>query len=544
VNRGEAVRLAEVLREECTRAMAQMRIPRHPKPYFLSYLVRHDEEHRVEAKFGALTMDFHEVRRSCYADVRVGSYRRDQVKSGGLREEINELESNELVRLPIAGSDDGLRFALWRLTEAKFREACDDFLHKRAVELNFRDEHAAIPSFEKRDAIDDVRFGKLPAFDREAAMQLVLKASAALKPLPFVRDAHVRMSAINAVRVFVSSEGTRLVHTKPYRVVELHFWYLSPEGIGFPQTKTWFVTDERELPDVAAVKAEALRLHKRAAALAKAPVLRAFSGPVLLDPKPAGLLIHEAVGHRLEGNRLLSEGEGQTFRDAVGEEIVLPGLSLRDDPTLQRFEGQSLVGAYAYDDEGVPSQSATLIQDGVLAGFLTGRTPLSKRHRSNGHGRAAYHQRPVSRMGVTIVETPHGLSDDELWHLFLAEIQRQNVPYGIRILDAYGGETTTESYDFQAFLGEIDLAARVYPDGRQELVRGVDFVGTPLNAIGGIVAASKRREVDNSWCGAESGYVPVTTIAPALLVEELELQAKPQRPMTPYAYPVPWEAKG
>src|SRR5690606_5438583 len=140
-----------------------------------------------------------------------------------------------------------------------------------------------------------------------AAMKLVLEASAALKPLPFVRDAHVRVSAINAVRVFVSSEGTRLVHTKPYRVVELHFWYLSPEGHAFPQTRTWFVTDERELPDLAAVKKEAVALHKRATALAKAPVLRAFSGPVLLGPKPAGLLIHEAIGHRLEGNRLLAE---------------------------------------------------------------------------------------------------------------------------------------------------------------------------------------------------------------------------------------------
>ncbi|MBX3249596.1 MAG: hypothetical protein KF901_20635 [Myxococcales bacterium] len=541
MNRREALRLASLLREENVRAMAEMKIPRHPKPYYLSYLVRHDEEHRIEAKYGALTMDLTEVRRSCYADVRVGSYRRDQVRAGGFKDNLTDLESNELVRLPISGSPDGLRFALWRLTEAKYREACDDFLHRIAVELNFRDEHAALPSFERREAIEEVHWRKLPEFDRDAAEAFVLRASASLKSLPCVRDSHVRISAINAIRIFVSSEGTTLVQAIPYRVVELHLWYLSPEGHAFPQTETWFVTDEAELPDLNTVKQTAKRLHARAESLAKAPVLRAFSGPVLLSPKAAGLMIHEALGHRLEGNRLLAEGEGQTFRDAVGETIILPGLSVRDDPTLTSFEGKSLTGAFAFDDEGVPAQPAELIREGVLTGFLTSRTPIGKKHRSNGHGRAAYHQRPISRMGVTIAEATHGLDDEALWQAFLEEIRSQGAPYGIWIIDAFGGETSTESYDFQAFLGEIDLAARVFPDGRYELVRGVDFVGTPLNAIGGIVAAGARREVDNSWCGAESGYVPVTTISPALLVDELELQAKPQRPMTPYAYPMPWK---
>ena len=320
-------------------------------------------------------------------------------------------------------------------------------------------------------------------------------------------------------------------------------WYLSEKGLVFPQTKSWFVRDEAELPSLKEVRRWIGKLHRRAERLTAAPQLRSFSGPVLLDPRPAGLLIHEAVGHRLEGSRLLSDGEGQTFRDARGQEVLPPGLSIWDDPTLSEFEGQSLVGSYAYDDEGMPAARADLVTDGVLRGFLTSRTPVEKGHQSNGHGRSAHHARPISRMGVTVVEADAGLSEEALFERFLEEIREQGVPYGIRILEAFGGETTTEAYDFQAFLGEIDLAARVYPDGRQELVRGVDFVGTPLNAIRGIVAASERREVDNAYCGAESGYVPVSTISPALLVEELELQSKPSRPMTQYAYPIPWEAE-
>ena len=231
--------------------------------------------------------------------------------------------------------------------------------------------------------------------------------------------------------------------------------------------------------------------------------------------------------------------EGGPF--LAGEQPV--GITGSDDPRMTTFEGRSLVGAFDYDDEGVASREAKLIDDGKLAGFLTSRSPIGKKHKSNGHARSAHHARPMSRMGVTVVEaTSDAMSEAQLFQAFLEEIREQEVPFGIRIVEAFGGETSTEAYDFQAFLGEIEVATRVYPDGREELVRGVDFVGTPLNAMRGIVAAGSNRIVDNAWCGAESGYVPVSTICPALLVDELELQSKPMRPMTQYSYPVPWQS--
>jgi predicted Zn-dependent protease len=198
------------------------------------------------------------------------------------------------------------------------------------------------------------------------------------------------------------------------------------------------------------------------------------------------------------------------------------------------------VGHYRYDDEGSPAQDARLIEAGRLVGYLTGRTGVLKRHTSNGHARCRLHQRPISRMGVLIAETDESHSPGALKQILLDEIRRQGVPYGMRILEATSGETATDAYNFQAFMGEVNLAAKVYPDGREEWVRGVNFVGTPLNAARGILAAGDRYEVDNAWCGAESGYVPVSTISPALVVAELELQSKPDTPYTPYTFPIPW----
>ena len=479
--------------------------------------------------------------RTGLVDVRVGTARRDQVTSGGLHDNSKDLESYDWVHLPFSGSSEGLRHALWRLTEVKYREACDDLLHKKAVELSYLDPHRQLGALERREPITAFEWQSMPAIDHDYWANLVTKVSAAMKRMPMVRDGDIRFRASNMVRIFVSSEGAQIVECTPQRAIDLYVWYLAADGHTLPYSKTFFVADEAELPDQATLLKLLKVIHSRLEKLSKAPVLRSYAGPVLLDPRPAGLLVHEAIGHRLEGSRLLSQGEGQTFRDAVGSEILLSGIDIWDDPTVSHHDGQSLTGHYLYDDEGVAAQRAELVSDGVLKGFLTTRAPIAKKHRSNGHARSAHHARAISRMGVTVMEARDGLDDDALMAAFLEEIREQGVPYGLRILEASSGETSTDAYDFQAFLGQVDLAARVFPDGRQELVRGLDLVGTPLNAVRGIVAAGSRQEIDNAWCGAESGYVPVTTIAPCLLVDELELQAKPMRPMTQFAYPMPWE---
>jgi predicted Zn-dependent protease len=274
--------------------------------------------------------------------------------------------------------------------------------------------------------------------------------------------------------------------------------------------------------------------------IAAAQTLRAYSGPVLLDPRPAGLLMHEAIGHRLEGNRLLSSGEGQTFRDALGSQLLPEMLSMYDDPTLSHFDGKSLVGHYLYDDEGVAAGRAEMVDRGLIRGFVSSRAAVARGHRSNGHARNESFERPMSRMGVTMVEAREGVEDKSLKRLLIEEVKRRRLPFGVHVLIADSGETATKSYDFQAFLGQIRAATRVFPDGREELVRDVSFVGTPLNAVRGIIAAGTRREVDNSYCGAESGAVPVSTVSPALLLENLELQSSARSPHAPLTYSLPW----
>jgi predicted Zn-dependent protease len=279
----------------------------------------------------------------------------------------------------------------------------------------------------------------------------------------------------------------------------------------------------------------ALEKYQQLMRLSRAKKIHAFSGPVLLYPGPAGLLFHEAVGHRLEGSRLLSAGEGQTFKDQDGKRIFNLPLTIHDDPRIKEFNGRACIGAYEYDDEGTRAQDALLIKDGELRGFLTTRSAIRKgRFHSNGHARTKQHQRPISRMAVTVIEGTNGQPLERLKAKLIQEIKRQKKPFGLIVYETSGGETDTTNYDFQAFAGEISYATLVYPNGREVCVRGINFVGTPLQSLNNIVAVGDTKELDNGFCGAESGFIPISTIAPAVLVSNLELQGKDEELVTPH----------
>jgi predicted Zn-dependent protease len=543
LDRRTSLQLSRVAAEEIDRAMTQMRVRGFPRPYFISHLLRDEERWRIRAKFGGLKTQSHERLRSAFSDVRVGSYRFDQVRDGGLLDNDKDAESYEYVDLPYGGNADAVRHGLWRLTDARYREAVDDYLDRKSRELTYRDPGRRFVSFERREPVVDLGWSEWPEVDVDRWARYVERASTVAKRFDDVCDSHVEFEAEHICRVFVSSEGARIVECQPIWSVECYLWLLSVHGDAFPWTLKHTVSDPAEIPTERAFHAQIRQAVLKLRHLANAPTVRSFCGPALLEPVPAGLLMHEAVGHRLEGSRLLASGEGQTFKDSLGKRILPPFLSMRDDPRMERFQGRSLIGHYRYDDEGVCAQETALVEQGTLQTFLTGRCGIARRHRSTGHARSAYHQRPISRMGVTVVESEDGLDDGELRALLLREIRRQKAPFGIRIIEASSGETATDAYNFQAFLGEVNLAARVYPDGREELIRGVNFVGTPLNAIRSIVAAGSRLAVDNAFCGAESGYVPVSTISPALVVSELELQSKADTPYSPYTFPIPWSCR-
>lgn len=200
----------------------------------------------------------------------------------------------------------------------------------------------------------------------------------------------------------------------------------------------------------------------------------------------------------------------------------------------------ALNGAYRYDNQGVPAQRVTLVDDGVLRGFLQGRDTTTAADRSNGHGRRQAGKAAVTRQGNLVVSASTTVPEAQLVERLRAAARARGLPYGLWIDRIRGGFTYTERAVPNAFQVDVVVARRVWVDGRpDELVRGIDLIGTPLDAFGSIVAAGDRVEVFNGVCGAESGWVPVSAVSPAMLVAQLETQKKKKGQARPPLLPPP-----
>jgi predicted Zn-dependent protease len=274
--------------------------------------------------------------------------------------------------------------------------------------------------------------------------------------------------------------------------------------------------------------------------LAESEPLDPYAGPALLSGLASGLVFHEAIGHRLEGERMSSRSEGHTFASKVGQRILPEGVDVVDDPTLSAYGGVPLHGHYKVDDEGVRAQRVELVKDGVLKTFLMSRSLIDGTRHSNGHARHERYQDPMARMANLVVTAREARPWTELKQMLCEETTRRGLPYGLIIRGVSSGETRTDQYDFQAFKGVPTAVYTVDPKtGKETRVRDVTFIGTPLAVMQRIIAFGQDAAVDNSYCFAESGAVPVATIAPAMLVGELELQRASTRRYRPARLPMP-----
>ena len=209
-----------------------------------------------------------------------------------------------------------------------------------------------------------------------------------------------------------------------------------------------------------------------------------FDGPALLSGRAAAVFFHEVLGHRLEGHRQRGEQEGQTFTKKVGQPVLPEFLSVIDDPTLAQAERhRSRAAGTSSTTRACPRQRVEVIKDGILKNFLMSRMPIKNFANSNGHGRSQPGAMPTGRQGNLIVSSTSTVKDSELRQKLIDEVKKQNKPYGLYFEDIQGGFTLTQRSMPQAFQVLPVLVWRVYADGRpDELVRGIDIVGTPLAA--------------------------------------------------------------
>jgi predicted Zn-dependent protease len=443
--------------------------------------------------------------------------------------------------LPLSDDREALGRSLWLATNTGYGNALDNYMRvKTEAEVRAKEEDNS-PDFSQEAPQVHIGTPAPPVkIDRAAWEQRIRALSRVFRDFPAVNLNMVMLTVQNETDYFASSEGSRVVAPHQQARVVAFAVTRAEDGMDLFRAQTFEAETVEGLPTQAEMEAAIRELGNSLEALRRAPVTEPFDGPAILSGRAAAVFFHEVLGHRLEGQRQRGDEEGQTFTKDVGKEVLPTFLSVADDPTLTTFGNTWLSGSYQYDDEGQKARRVELIQDGVLQTFLMSRLPIASFSASNGHGRAQTGKMPTGRQGNLIVTSTKSVSDAKLRKQLIELAKKQGKQYGLYFEDISSGFAVTQRNSPQAFQVIPLVVWRVYVDGRpDELVRGVSIVGTPLAAMKRILATSDKSEVFNGECGAESGTIPVSAVAPAMLVSEMETQRQPQGTARPPILPIP-----
>ncbi len=523
-------KLLDIMSGELERNMEVLKNQENP-PYYINYRIDDISGFYIKASFGDLIKSDETKERLLTVMVRVGDNELDNFhemrESGGFG---FYFPGGNKVYLPIEDNENAICQMLWLQTDKIYKEATDKYAKVKANIAVKVEEEDKSPDFSKEKVYqyyepllkpEDIKF------DSKKWEEKVKMYSKIFLDNPDILKGDVSIRFKVERKYFVSSEGGKIAQNMVYVRLYISGSIKADDGMVLPLNESYFAYSTTDLPDDKEVINDVNELVKKLELLRIAPVVEPYAGPALLSGPASGVFFHEIFGHRIEGQRQKSVSDGQTFKKKVGENVLPDHISIIMDPTIDNYNGTDLNGYYKYDDEGILAQKVVVVKDGVLKEFLMSRCPIENFSNSNGHGRAEPGRQPVTRQSNLFVVTTNPLPVEDLRKMLIEEAKNQNKEYAYLFQSVVGGFTMTGRYLPNSFNVTPTEVYRIYVDGRpDELVRGVDLVGTPLAMFSQIQEVGDKPEVFTGTCGAESGRVPVTAISPVIFVKQIEMQKK------------------
>jgi TldD protein len=549
--------ILKAMRDEMARSR-QLRVTGgQDAPYFFSYDMTDSEDFHVVAVLGSPVSVSRRHVRNPGAEVRVGSYDFDNTghiltgRYNGSRYDGN---------WPLDDNYSLLREGYWLLTDRTFKAAEESIGRKRASLKNAAASTTEQPpDFSKADAVVSLPKVAHKKIDDAAWTQRISKLSSVFEAYPEVLTSSVELQAIDGVTDLLNSEGTAIRYADRVNWLVARAETQAPDGMVLRDAVSIQSLDLDKLPPDADLRKQLSDVAEHVRDLVKAPVGEGFTGPVLFEPEAAAQLLAQMVGGNLYVPRKpMSDPGGRgpnflpsEFETKIGSRVLPDWMDVTDDPSQSTWNGKSLVGYYQFDVEGVPPKPVAVIEKGILKSFLMTRQPVKGFAASNGHARLlGGYGASQAAMGNLFVKTSQPTPMADLKKRLIQLTQDRGKPYGLLVRKLNFPFAGTES-ELQALAAASRqsggstvpvspplLVYRVYPDGREELVRGLRFRGVSTRTLRDIVAASQETAlfefVNNAAPLAAlgyGGYVAATSVvAPGLLFEELELEV-PQEPL-------------
>jgi len=518
-------------------------------PYFISYTLDDNDAFEVDASFGAVTSVSRNRFRLPNIEVRVGSY--DFDNTGHIYSGIYTGSRYDTDPFPLDDNYRAMRESLWLGTDHAYKAAVESIARKRAALTNAAAPAEKLADFSKADPVESLPKVARAKFDEAAWKARAIKHSAVFDAYPEVLASGVEFHFNQDTTYYLNTEGTALRYADDAAWVFARAEGQAPDGMVLRDALTIPAPTLAQVPSEAELQDSLKAIARNIQTLLQAPVGESFTGPALFEPAAAAQLLAQLLGDNLRIprkpisdpnrpiNAVSSEFEGRT-----GSRVLPEWIDVVDDPTQISYQGKPLAGYYQFDFEGVKSQAVPVIQKGVLKTFLTTRQPARKSAGSNGHARfpAGFGTRWAA-IGNLFVKPAESTPLVDLKARLIQMCKERDKPYGllIRKLDfpflGSGAEIQTLQTASANSGGSVRpvsppiLMYRVYPDGREELVRGMRFRGLSTRSLRDILAASAETAVfdyiNNGAPLARSGvggYVALTSvISPGLLFDEVEV---------------------
>jgi hypothetical protein len=543
--------ILRAMKDELARSL-QLKVPggkSDDTPYFISYTLDDADMFGVTASFGSVTGTSRNRFRAPLVEVRVGSY--DFDNTGHVFSGFYTGSRYDTEPIPLDDDYRALRERFWLGTDFAYKAAVESIGRKRAALANAAANGDRLPDFTKGEAVQALSKVERTRIDEAAWTARAVQLSAIFNAHPEVLASSVEFHFNQDTTYFVNSEGTALRFPDDVTWFSARAEGQAADGMLLRVSMATPALALSQLPSESELRSMVSEMAEHIRGLVNAPLGEQFIGPVLFEPEAAAQLLAQLLGDNLHVQRkpvsdprrpvnlIASEYEGR-----INSRVLPEFLSVKDDPTQTSWNGRPLAGYYPFDFEGVRPSPVSLIEKGVLKGFLATRQPVKYGPASNGHARFpggfGTHAAAIGNLFVTAAETAPFA---DLKSRFMQMCKDRDKPYGmlIRKLDfpfsGSNGELQALQSSSAGSGGSVRpisppvLAYRVYPDGREELVRGLRFRGVSTRSLRDIQAASAETTVFNfinngaplARAGVSVYIAPSSVIAPGLLFDELEL---------------------
>jgi TldD protein len=575
----------QAMRDEMARAKSRLELQilkedKPVRPYYVEYRLLDLDVREIVAEYGALLSTTHTRNRVMNVAARVGDYKLDSsnfISDEGFRGFIGPTGTVGIDR-----DYNSLRQDLWIATDQAFKEAVETYSRKQAY-LSSLARQSDIDDFSKAVVIQHIEPLVASDWTNRNWEQEARDTSSALRAFPQIYESRVTYYLVYMTEYLLTSESTEVRANHSFAAIESGMTTLADDGMQVNHYYSTYAPRPADLPSVETVRKDLNVAGTELMAMRIATPAPDYTGPVLFESRAAAALVAQVLGPSLSGARppvafqpvvdqlMSSLGGRSEWSGKINSRVLPQSVSLIDDPSAKDFKGTPLIGGYVIDEEGMPAQKVTLVQNGTLKNLLMSRRPGPEFDKSNGHGRSAFLSDAKPTMSNLFFSSSETVSKEELKKKFLDACREEKLSFCLVVrqmdnpslsilhqedftdlLASFGGNAATDRLPLVVY--------KIYPqDGREELVRGARITGfspRSLRNISGIGSddyvynymQSQVAGVSGTALGAfgtaQSG-LPASVVAPSLLFEEIEVRGArgepkrlpllPEPPMSPKA---------